>query len=160
VDVQGFILLLLLVLVGLFLFAIYFVFKVLDFFVNATRLYRRMVRRQDATIKLLLDIRDNTKAADLSGLDAPDDDQQEEMSPAEGEADDPHTCFHCGWHLETPADICPHCGKGLSRDSEETADADDGEETPESDDLNTCYHCGEELKAPASMCPSCGKELK
>jgi hypothetical protein len=75
VDVQSFFLLLLFALVGLFLFSVYFVFKQLGFFINATRLYRRMIRRQDAIIKLLLDIRDNTKSADLSALDAPDDDE-------------------------------------------------------------------------------------
>lgn len=42
-------------------FVIYFFFKALGFVVNATRLYRGMIARQDAAIKLLVDIRDSTK---------------------------------------------------------------------------------------------------
>jgi len=50
-------------------FAIYFFFKSLGFVINATRLYKRMIERQNLTIKLILDIRDGTKSVNVSDLD-------------------------------------------------------------------------------------------
>jgi len=45
-------------------FVIYFIFKQMEFVLTATNLYRKMVTRQDAMIKLLIDIRDGTKQLD------------------------------------------------------------------------------------------------
>ncbi len=39
-------------------FAIYFIFKQIQFFIQATNLYKKMVTRQDMMIKLLTDIRE------------------------------------------------------------------------------------------------------
>jgi hypothetical protein len=50
-----------LVSIGVVVFIVYFLFKALGFVINATRLYRRMIDRQDAIIKILIDIRDNSK---------------------------------------------------------------------------------------------------
>ena len=47
--------------IGLIIFLIYFLFKALGFVINSTLLYRKMIDRQDAIIKILLDIRNNTK---------------------------------------------------------------------------------------------------
>lgn len=49
-------------------FAIYFFIKNLGFVINATNLYRKMIVRQDAIIKLLVDIRDNTRNVDEKQL--------------------------------------------------------------------------------------------
>ena len=65
---QDIVILVVLVLLGLFVFYIYFCIKVLGFYLNATRLYREMIRRQDATMRLLVDIRDNTKKEDISQI--------------------------------------------------------------------------------------------
>jgi hypothetical protein len=46
------------------IFVVYFLFKALGFVINATRLYRKMIDRQDSIIKLLIDIRDNSKTID------------------------------------------------------------------------------------------------
>lgn len=54
-------------------FAIYFFFKCLQFVVQAISLHKKMVIRQDATIKLLVDIRDNTKQYDLEALSVEDE---------------------------------------------------------------------------------------
>jgi len=59
---------LVLLLIGIVIFVIYFTGKVLGFVINATRLYRRMIARQDAIIRLLLDIRDSTKKFDENEL--------------------------------------------------------------------------------------------
>lgn len=60
-------------------------------------------------------IRDNTLAVDLAGLIAPDNDQQENYSLADGEVNNPDTsfCYHCGEELKAPSSICPSCGKEL-----------------------------------------------
>jgi hypothetical protein len=47
--------------IGVMIFVVYFLFKALGFVINATRLYRKMIDRQDSIIKLLVDIRDNSK---------------------------------------------------------------------------------------------------
>ena len=47
--------------IGIIIFVVYFLFKALGFVLNATRLYRKMIDRQDTIINLLLDIRDNNK---------------------------------------------------------------------------------------------------
>ena len=61
---EGFITLIVIIFLCFIGFTIYFFFKSLGFVINATRLYRRMIERQDAVIKLLVDIRDNTKNVD------------------------------------------------------------------------------------------------
>ena len=50
------------------IFNIYFIFKILQFVIMAINLYKKMVNRQDAMLKLLLDIRDNTKKFDDKNL--------------------------------------------------------------------------------------------
>jgi len=65
------------VFVGFVAFNLYVLWCHLDFVLNATRLYRQMVRRQDATLQLLLDIRDNTKRVDAASLSAASDEQQD-----------------------------------------------------------------------------------
>ena len=65
---EGFITLIVIIFLCFIGFTIYFFFKSLGFVINATRLYRRMIERQDAVIKLLVDIRDNTKTVDEKQL--------------------------------------------------------------------------------------------
>lgn len=63
---------------GFVIFVIYYIFKQMQFVLTATNLYKKMVRRQDATIKLLIDIRDNTKQFDkLVTVDDKDDNLEE-----------------------------------------------------------------------------------
>ena len=45
-------------------FCIYFIFKILEFVIRAINLYERIITREDVIIKLLIDIRDNTKSVD------------------------------------------------------------------------------------------------
>ena len=53
---------------ALTIFIIYFIFKILQFVIQAINLYKKMVIREDAMIKLLLDVRDNTKKYDDKNL--------------------------------------------------------------------------------------------
>jgi len=54
--------------VGFVLFCIYFFFKSLQFVISAINLYKKIINREDAIIKLLIDIRDNTKKYSESDL--------------------------------------------------------------------------------------------
>lgn len=47
-------------------FVIYFIFKQMQFVIQAINLYKKILYREEAIIKILLDIRDNTKNADIS----------------------------------------------------------------------------------------------
>jgi hypothetical protein len=58
---QSFVTVLILLILAFVGFLIYFYFKIVQFILTATNLYKKMVRRQDIMIKLLIDIRDNTK---------------------------------------------------------------------------------------------------
>ena len=119
--------------IGFIIFIIYFVFKVIEFVLVAVRLYRKMVRQQEAIVRLLLDIRDNIKnymeseeaEIDEEGrpLDVPfgvarelgpdryTESEQDEASPGEGQALD--FCFHCEEEVAQGATRCPRCGKRL-----------------------------------------------
>jgi predicted PurR-regulated permease PerM len=67
----GFIIFIVLLLVAIFIFGIYFVFKQAQFVAQAVNLYKKMIARQDTMLKLMKDIRDNTKSVNLDELDKP-----------------------------------------------------------------------------------------
>ena len=54
-------LLFILLIIAALIFIIYLIIKYLQFIINATNLYEKMVNHQDKMVKLLQDIRDNTK---------------------------------------------------------------------------------------------------
>jgi len=49
------------VILAFIVFVIYFIFKILQFVIQAINLYKKILNRQDSMLKILLDIRDNTK---------------------------------------------------------------------------------------------------
>ena len=89
----------------------YFYYKVIQFFLVSVNLYKKMVTRQDATVKLLLDIRNNTKTytalIDEDDLNKDDDDEKESAEVADD------FCYHCGEEITKHADQCTACGKKL-----------------------------------------------
>ena len=86
-------------------FCIYFIFKVLQFVIQAINLYKDMIFRQDTTIKLLKDIRDNRKGASRATSSEPDGDIIENEN-------DPSIiyCTDCGAKLSENASSCKACG--------------------------------------------------
>ena len=56
-DAQAIIAIFGLMVLGFMVFVIYFILKILQFVIQATNLYKKMVTRQDMMIKLLKDIR-------------------------------------------------------------------------------------------------------
>jgi len=81
-------------------FCVYFIFKQIEFVLLATNLYRKMITRQDATIQLLIDIRDHTTTYGAKNqLHSPGE-------PLE-------FCYHCGAKIIDVKKPCPSCGKTL-----------------------------------------------
>ena len=63
----------LIVVIGVFVLAIlgfmgYYVFKQIQFFLTATTLYKTMIQKQETTIQLLIDIRDNTRSVNVESI--------------------------------------------------------------------------------------------
>lgn len=92
-------------------FVVYFYVKVIQFFLVSVNLFKKMVTRQDATVKLLLDIRNNTKTytALIDGDDLNKDDFDEKASAQTADG----FCYHCGAELTEQTDQCTKCGKKL-----------------------------------------------
>jgi len=109
------------VVIGFILFTIYYFFKQIQFVIVSVNLYKKIVKRQDAMIKILLDIRDQTKSSEQKEII----EQLEEESNIDSLSDDSITkhdeadeeslefCYHCGAELKPKVKTCPKCGKKL-----------------------------------------------
>jgi len=115
---------LLTILVLLFLafvgFVIYFIFKLLQFVLVSVNLYKKMVRRQDAIIKLLIDIRDNTKKfvigdSEVLDMETKDDEEKELRTVEEPFKKEPSEfiCPNCRQLVSKEETFCPKCGERL-----------------------------------------------
>jgi hypothetical protein len=111
-DIGTMLVLLGIVFVAFVAFNLYVLWCHLDFVLNATRLYRQMVRRQDATLQLLLDIRDNTKKVDPASL-APDESPVASPAEATSSMEQFTTCIACGAKVYATAGTCDVCGRKL-----------------------------------------------
>lgn len=92
------------IIVAFIIFVVYFIFKILQFVIMAINLYKKMVNRQDATIKLLLDIRDNTKKYDTSSSSSSI--SASDSSPEE----DTFICENCKAEVPSSVKKCSNCG--------------------------------------------------
>jgi predicted Zn-ribbon and HTH transcriptional regulator len=107
---QGFLTLLVLGFLGFVGFAVYFFFKQLQFVLLSVNLYKKMVRRQETIIKLLLDIRDNTKKVEENSLQEDDDSM---MNVNLTEKDLKRYCPSCNTFQDAGKPLCPKCGFNL-----------------------------------------------
>ena len=112
------------VLVLFALFVLYYIYKSLEFVLVSVNLYRKMVHRQDAIVKLLLDIRDNTTTYTPSSVEEDETGdgtvgveyaQSERLEETARHNEDTvlDFCYHCGAELPGKVDKCPQCGKNL-----------------------------------------------
>ena len=85
---------------SLAIFIIYFIFKSLQFVIQAINLYKKMIIRQDAILKVLLDVRDNTKKYDNINS----------VSESTTFDDDIFICEECKRNVPASAKVCPYCG--------------------------------------------------
>jgi len=56
------------VVVVIFGFGVYYLFKQIQFFLTATNLYKAMIQKQETIIQLLVDIRDNKKSVSVENI--------------------------------------------------------------------------------------------
>ncbi len=112
---EGVVTVLILGFVGFILFCIYFIFKQLQFVLVSVNLYKKIVHRQDAMVKLLLDIRDQTKKFKQSSIspdfiEASEEIETSDSEPEEGQAP---FCYHCGAEISENTVKCSSCGNKI-----------------------------------------------
>jgi hypothetical protein len=158
--------LVILFLVGFF---IYFNFKVLQFVIQAINLYKKMVVRQDATIKLLMDIRDNTKNYATDYVQVQEKEHYKQVANAKpedftvikglfGDA----VCYTCnqissmnGMYHHRATDTYYH--KDCLPQLPQTAPPVQPTIQPSAQPTTLfCAQCGERLEPGIAFCPSCG----
>ena len=121
---EGFIVISAIIVIGFFLFSIYFMFKLIQFVIVAVNLYKKMVKRQDAMIKILLDIRDQTKSFKqkeiVEELEEKSKDDillsqslNKNQEALDADEEPLEFCYHCGAELKKKVKKCPKCGKKL-----------------------------------------------
>jgi hypothetical protein len=129
---EGLILFFLLAFLAFVGFVIYFIFKQVQFVVQAVNLYKKILYREEAIIKILLDIRDNTKNAGISI------DSLEELPPSPGGK---NYCPYCqrfdSYYDATGNLFCPNCRKVL--------------------DPALSKRAAQAQQSQISICPGCGK---
>ena len=107
---------LILLLLGFIGFVIYFIFKILQFVLVSVNLYKKMVNRQDAMIKLLMDVRDNTKEFNAVNDSSTASDSMHISSGGDNPTSVASDCPHCGYMMfssERKRGTCPKCSKAL-----------------------------------------------
>jgi len=103
-EAQGFLIFIGIIVISFNIFVIYFIFKVLQFVIQAINIYKKMIIRQDATINLLIDIRDNTKTFDNQSFEEA---EKEIGSEPQVEL---KTCENCNTEIPAMYKRCPKCG--------------------------------------------------
>jgi hypothetical protein len=84
-------------------FNIYFIFKILQFVIVATNLYRKIVEGQDTMVKILIDIRDNSKTQANPSLNV---EKMVDSSPDEWKC-------RCGDINPITSSKCKKCGRSV-----------------------------------------------
>ena len=104
-----FLLLVFIFMAGILIFILTTLFKAIQFTLTATNLYKKMINREDLMVKLLIDIRDNTRNAVVSDLDKLD------LVAAGVTSGDSIYCLSCkksdGYKDANCDAFCPHCQK-------------------------------------------------
>ena len=123
---QGFLMILALVFLGFIFFCIYFIFKQMQFVIQAINLYKDMVLRQDAMIKILKDIRDTSNGGNKKimpdvqvttaykdEIDDPETQKIKERQKTQQEMYNKGECPECGEKIDKNKERCPACGELL-----------------------------------------------
>ncbi len=130
-------------------FSIYFIFKQLQFVIQAVNLYKKILYREEAIIKILLDIRDNTKNAGVS-IDSFD----ESPPSAAGENYCPLCQKYDSYYDATGNLFCPNCQKVLDPALSKSKRAAPSPQTQ----VTVCSKCGKQYEGNLSgqFCELCG----
>ena len=93
------------IIVGFLIFYLILMGKTIQFFWTATNLYKKMILRQEATLNLLMDIRDNTKYYDPKMFE-----EDDKASESEAERGVVKYCPVCNHKVPVIYRRCPQCG--------------------------------------------------
>jgi hypothetical protein len=97
---------------GILIFILTTMFKAIQFTLTATNLYKKMINREDLVIKLLLDIRGNTKTTKIDDL------QKLESMAAGATSSRSIYCPSCeksdGYRDALGNAFCPNCRKVIA----------------------------------------------
>lgn len=88
--------------ISILIFSIYYIYKQLQYVLVSVNLFKKIVNRQDAIIKVLLDIRDNTNEFTSEGKFT--------SKSVDIDEDDSFICEECNKDVPQNAVVCPHCG--------------------------------------------------
>jgi len=149
---NGFFLLFFFAFLGFVGFSIYFIFKQLQFVIQAVNLYKKILYREEAIIKILLDIRDNTKIADVS------------MESLEEEPPSPAGTNYCPYcqkydsYFDANGNLfCPNCQKVLDPAQSKSKRAAPAHQAQ----ISVCRGCGKRYEGNLSgqFCEACGAKF-
>jgi len=101
-NTQAVITLIVLILLGFIGFCIYFIFKVLQFVIQAINLYKDMITRQDMIIRLLKNVQPGYEINSQTKTQKSYHDETEIF------------CTNCGEKLTSNSSQCPACGTQVS----------------------------------------------
>ncbi len=107
IAMKGFIGILVLMGLGFIFFCIYYIFKQMQFVIQAINLYKDMVVRQDAMLKILKDIRDGSSKKDYNNI--PDVEVTSAYEETQKEIYDKGECPECGDKIDKSAERCFGC---------------------------------------------------
>lgn len=88
---------------GIILFIVYFQIKAIQFTLTATNLYKRIIAREDIIIRLLVDIRNNTKLVESETLSIGNG------SAPIGNVICPNCNVPCVYNEANQTGFCPQC---------------------------------------------------
>lgn len=117
-------------------FVIYFVFKILEFVMQAINLYKKILNRQDAILVLLSDIRDNTKVFERNSINKAD------STITSRQNDSLRKCIKCNSEISSLYKRCPECGANLE------------------EQIMHCEKCNAEIEPNTEFCQNCGEKLR
>lgn len=101
-DMQTVITLIVIILLGFVGFCIYFIFKILQFVIQAINLYKGMITRQDMIIRLLKNAQ-------------PGHERNNQIERQTSHHDETSIfCTNCGEKLPSDSSQCPACGTQVS----------------------------------------------
>jgi hypothetical protein len=132
---EGVVLVIFLVILGITIIFFIVLFKGLDFILSATDLYKKMIQKEDEIIKLLIEIRDNTI-------------KEAAVTPKEEQVVESHKII----------DIVKTETESLATASVDIKEENNKKETVESK-KKFCYHCGKEIAEGTITCPKCGAPI-
>lgn len=155
---QGFLTVFVLVVLAFVGFVIYFIFKQIQFFIQAINLYKKMVERQDMMIKLLSDIKDKTYTTrQIEIKNEPKISTEKKQVKVTTATVDKQSSIPDD-ETENKAPLSSFTKSEKKQVKVTTATVDKQPPIPDDEVVSVCPHCNEKYRDNLTNtdCPSCG----